>query len=165
MLTPGQTIVTNPGIMTMQDMQSYRTRILAPTRVTYRGLKIYGMAPPSSGGSTEGEILNILNGYPLGSESRAEALFHYLEASRLAYADRNAYVGDPHYVRVPLAGLLDPAFAATRRCLIGNAALTSPVAAGSPFAPFSGCCRHRYVDPGLLGVARGPSHEQHRHRG
>ena len=62
-LTPGQTIVTNPGIMTMKDLRSYRTRILAPTRVTYRGLSIYGMAPPSSGGSTEGEILNILNGY------------------------------------------------------------------------------------------------------
>jgi gamma-glutamyltranspeptidase/glutathione hydrolase len=123
----------------MNDLRSYRTRILAPTQVTYRGLKIYGMAPPSSGGSTEGEILNILNGYPLGSESRVQALFQYLEASRLAYADRNAYVGDPDYVHVPLAGLLDPAFAATRRCVIGSAALTSPVAAGSPFAPFPGC--------------------------
>jgi gamma-glutamyltranspeptidase / glutathione hydrolase len=138
-LTPGQTIVTTPGIMTMNDLRSYRTRILAPTQVTYRGLKLYGMAPPSSGGSTEGEILNILNGYPLGSESRVKALFQYLEASRLAYADRNAYVGDPDYVHVPLAGLLDPAFAATRRCLIGSTALTSPVAAGSPFAPFPGC--------------------------
>jgi gamma-glutamyltranspeptidase / glutathione hydrolase len=138
-LTPGQTIVTTPGIMTMNDLRSYRTRILAPTQVSYRGLKIYGMAPPSSGGSTEGEILNILNGYPLGSESRVEALFQYLEASRLAYADRNAYVGDPDYVHVPLAGLLDPAFAATRRCLIGNTALTSPVAAGSPLGPFPGC--------------------------
>ena len=138
-LTPGQTIVTNPGIMKMKDLQSYRTRILTPTKVTYRGLKIYGMAPPSSGGSTEGEILNILNGYPLGSESRVQALFHYLEASRLAYADRNAYVGDPDYVNVPLAGLLNPAFAATRRCLIGSTALTSPVAPGSPFAPFAGC--------------------------
>jgi gamma-glutamyltranspeptidase/glutathione hydrolase len=138
-LTPGQTIVTTPGIMTMNDLRSYRTRILAPTQVTYRGLKLYGMAPPSSGGSTEGEILNILTGYPLGSESRVKALFQYLEASRLAYADRNAYVGDPDYVHVPLAGLLDPAFAATRRCLIGSTALTSPVAAGSPFAPFPGC--------------------------
>jgi gamma-glutamyltranspeptidase / glutathione hydrolase len=138
-LTPGQMIVTNPGIMTMKDLRSYRTRILAPTRVNYRGLDIYGMAPPSSGGSTEGEILNILNGYPLGSEPRVGALFHYLEASRLAYADRNAYVGDPDYVHVPLAGLLDPGFAATRRCLIGNTAGTSPVAAGSPFAPFPGC--------------------------
>jgi gamma-glutamyltranspeptidase/glutathione hydrolase len=138
-LTPGQTIVTTPGIMTMKDLQSYRTRILAPTHVNYRGLDVYGMAPPSSGGSTEGEILNILNGYPLASEPRAEAVFHYLEASRLAYADRNAYVGDPDFVHVPLAGLLDPRFAATRRCLIGNTALTSPVAPGSPFAPFPGC--------------------------
>ena len=138
-LMPGQTIVTNPGIITMNDLESYRTRILAPTRVTYRGLDVYGMAPPSSGGSTEGEILNILDGYPLGSETRVEALFHYLEASRLAYADRNAYVGDPNFVDVPLAGLLDPAFAATRRCLIGSTALTSPVAAGSPYAPFAGC--------------------------
>jgi gamma-glutamyltranspeptidase / glutathione hydrolase len=138
-LTPGQTIVTTPGILAMNDLRSYRTRILAPTQVTYRGLKIYGMGPPSSGGSTEGEILNILGGYPLGSESRVTALFHYLEASRLAYADRNAYVGDPNYVNVPLAGLLDPAFAATRRCLIGTTALTSPVAPGSPFAPFPGC--------------------------
>ncbi|HTX11384.1 MAG TPA: gamma-glutamyltransferase family protein [Solirubrobacteraceae bacterium] len=138
-LTPGQTIVTNPGIMAMKDLQSYRTRVLAPTRVNYRGLSIYGMAPPSSGGSTEGEILNILNGYSLGSEPRVQALFQYLEASRLAYADRDAYVGDPDYVHVPLSGLLDPAFAATRRCLIGTTALTSPVAAGSPFAPFPGC--------------------------
>ncbi len=138
-LTPGQTIVTNPGIMTVNDLRSYRTRTLAPTRVKYRGLDVYGMAPPSSGGSTEGEILNILNGYRLGSEPRAEALFHFIEASRLAYADRNAYVGDPDYVHVPLAGLLNPGFAAERRCLIGNTALTSPVAPGSPFAPFHGC--------------------------
>ena len=138
-LTPGQTVVTNPGIMAMKDLQSYRTRTLAPTRVTYRGLNVYGMAPPSSGGSTEGEILNILSGYSLGSEPRVQALFQYLEASRLAYADRNAYVGDPDFVNVPLSGLLDPAFAAERRCLIGSAAATSPVAAGSPFAPFTGC--------------------------
>jgi gamma-glutamyltranspeptidase / glutathione hydrolase len=138
-LTPGQTVVTNPGIMTMKDLRAYRTRILAPTRVTYRGLDVYGMAPPSSGGSTEGEILNILSGYPLGSEPRVQALFQYLEASRLAYADRNAYVGDPDFVNVPLSGLLDPAFAASRRCLIGSTAATSPVAPGSPFAPFTAC--------------------------
>ncbi|MGH2883554.1 MAG: gamma-glutamyltransferase, partial [Solirubrobacteraceae bacterium] len=100
---------------------------------------VYGMAPPSSAGSTEGEILNILGGYKLGSEPRAEALFHYLEASRLAYADRNAYVGDPRYVHVPLAGLLNPKFAAERRCLIGNTAQSSPVAPGLPFGTFSGC--------------------------
>jgi gamma-glutamyltranspeptidase / glutathione hydrolase len=138
-LAPGTSTVTLPGIMTMGDLRSYRVRMPAPTRVTYRGLEIEGMAPPSSGGSTEGEILNILNGWKLGSEPRATALFHYLEASRLAYADRNRYVGDPRYVHVPLSGLLSPAYAATRRCLVGSTALTSPVAPGNPFAPYTGC--------------------------
>src|SRR6476620_10917201 len=125
--------------MTTADLRAYQARVLAPTRVRYRGLDIYSMAPPSSSGSTVGEALNILSGYNLSGEPRVTALFHYLEASRLAYADRNAYVGDPDYVHVPLDGLLDPAFAATRRCLIGDTALTSPVAAGSPLGPFSGC--------------------------
>jgi len=138
-LTPGETVVTTPGIMQMSDLQSYQTRILAPTHVNYRGLDIWGMAPPSSAGSTEGEILNILDNFNLAAEPRATALFQYLEASRLAYADRNAYVGDPNFVSVPLDGLLDPAFAATRACLIGTTAMTSPVAPGSPFAPFGGC--------------------------
>ncbi len=53
------------------------------------------MAPSSSGGTTVGEALNILSTWPLSTENRARALFHYLEASRLAFADRNAYVGDP----------------------------------------------------------------------
>ena len=138
-LTPGQTVVALPGIMTMSDLRSYQALTMPPTHVRYRGLDIYSMAPPSSSGSTVGEALNILSGYNLSAEPRATALFHYLEASRLAYADRNAYVGDPRYVNVPLSGLLDPGFAATRRCLIGDQALVSPVAPGDPFPPFSGC--------------------------
>jgi len=114
-LTPGQTVVTMPGIMTASDLRAYQARVLPPTHVSYRGLDIYSMAPPSSSGSTVGEALNILSGYNLSAEPRATALFHYLEASRLSYADRNAYVGDPRYVSVPLSGLLNPAFAATRR--------------------------------------------------
>src|SRR4029077_10529950 len=113
-LTPGQSVVQLPGIMTTSDLHAYQAQVRAPTRVRYRGLDIYSMAPPSSSGSTVGEALNILSGYDLSAEPRVTALFHYLEASRLAYADRNAYVGDPRYVSVPLSGLLDPAFAATR---------------------------------------------------
>jgi gamma-glutamyltranspeptidase/glutathione hydrolase len=138
-LTPGQTTVTLPGIMTTDDLKAYQATVRPPTRVNYRGLDIYSMAPPSSSGTTVGEALNILSGYKLASEPRATALFHYLEASRLSYADRNAYVGDPRYVSVPTAGLLDPAFAATRRCLIGDQALTSPVAPGNSTPPYSGC--------------------------
>ncbi len=138
-LTPGQTVVTMPGIMTTNDLRAYQARVQAPTHVRYRGLDIYSMAPPSSSGTTVGEALNILSGYNLSAESRVTALFHYLEASRLSYADRNAYVGDPRYVNVPVSGLLNPAFAATRRCLIHNQALVSPVAPGDPYPPFGSC--------------------------
>jgi gamma-glutamyltranspeptidase / glutathione hydrolase len=138
-LTPGQTSVALTGIMTMNDLRAYRARVLPPTHVRYRGLDVYSMAPPSSSGTTVGEVLNILNGYNLSAEPRATALFHYLEASRLAYADRDAYVGDPRYVHVPVHGLLSRGFAATRRCLIHNKALTSPVAPGNPNPPYHAC--------------------------
>ena len=138
-VTPGNTLITLPGIMTTSDLRAYQARVQAPTHVRYRDLDIYSMAPPSSSGSTVGEALNILSGYNLSAEPRATALFHYLEASRLAYADRNAYVGDPRYVSVPLSGLLSPAFAATRRCLVHNQALISPVAPGHPYPPYGSC--------------------------
>jgi gamma-glutamyltranspeptidase / glutathione hydrolase len=138
-VTPGNSVVALPGIMTTSDLRAYTARVQAPTHVSYRGLDIYSMGPPSSSGSTVGEALNILNGYNLSAEPRATALFHYLEASRLSYADRNAYVGDPRYVNVPLSGLLSPAFAATRRCLIGDQALASPVAPGDPNPPYNAC--------------------------
>jgi gamma-glutamyltranspeptidase/glutathione hydrolase len=138
-LTPGQSVVALPGIMTTADLKNYQARVQAPTHVRYRGLDIYSMAPPASSGTTVGEALNILSGYNLSAEPRATALFHYLEASRLSYADRNAYVGDPRYVSVPVSGLLDPAFAATRRCLIRNQALVSPVAPGHPYPPYGSC--------------------------
>ena len=159
-LTPGQSVVQLPGIMTTSDLRAYQARVLAPTRVRYRGLDIYSMAPPSSSGSTVGEALNILSGYNLSAEPRVTALFHYLEASRLAYADRNAYVGDPRYVSVPLSGLLDPAFAATRRCLIGNTALVSPVAPGNPLSAV-----RDLPGAGRAAACRGGRpHQQHRHR-
>jgi gamma-glutamyltranspeptidase / glutathione hydrolase len=128
-----------PGGMTTADLAAYRVPQRAPTHVTYRGLDVFGMPPSSSGGITVGEALNILSGFPLSTEPRAAALFHYLEASRLAFADRNAYIGDSDYVDVPQQGLLDPAYAATRRCLIGSTALTSPVPPGHPFPPYGGC--------------------------
>ena len=128
-----------PGHMTTADLAGYRVPQRAPTHVNYRGLDVYGMPPSSSGGLTVGEALNILSGFPLSTEPRAQALFQYLEASRLAFADRNAYIGDTDYVDVPQHGLLDSAYAATRRCLIKDTALTSPVAPGSPYPPYGDC--------------------------
>ena len=136
---PGTPVTVRPGIMTTRDISNYVAKLRTPTHVKYRGLDIYGMAPPSSGGITTGEALNILSRWDLSAESRTRALFHYLEASRLSFADRNAYIGDADYEPVPQAGLLDPAYAATRSCLITDRALTSPAAPGKPFPPYTGC--------------------------
>ena len=138
-LTKGQSVVQLPGIMKMSDLRAYRARVQAPTHVRYGGLNIYSMGAPSSSGTTVGEALNILSHWNLAAEPRATALFHYLEASRLSYADRNAYVGDPRYVHVPQQALLSEAFAATRACLIHHTALSSPAAPGNPVPPYQGC--------------------------
>ena len=95
------------------------------------------MGPPSSGGSTVGEALNILEGYALSTMTREAALHYFLEASRYSFADRGAYLADPAYFDVPLRGLLSDGFAATRRALITGTAATSPVAPGDPY-PFNG---------------------------
>jgi gamma-glutamyltranspeptidase / glutathione hydrolase len=136
-LTPDANHVWRPGVMTMRDVRAYRAPLRDPTLLSYRGLDVYGMGPPSSGGSTVGEALNILEGWDLGSLPREQALHYYLEASAFSFADRNAYLGDSDFVDVPLAGLLSDDFAAERRALITEAASTKPVPAGDPW-PFNG---------------------------
>ncbi|MGH8834653.1 MAG: gamma-glutamyltransferase [Actinomycetes bacterium] len=125
--------VWRPGLTTVRDLNRYVAVERPPTRIGYRGLDIYGMGPPSSGGSTDGEALNILEGLDLPAMDRATALHYYLEASRYSFADRNAYLGDSDFVDVPLAGLLSDSFAAERRALITGIAATSPVPPGDPF--------------------------------
>ena len=132
-LVAGSTRNARPGLMTTADLANYRSKERAPTVSSYRGLKVYGMGPPSSGGSTVGEALNILEGYPMDTLPRDDALHNYLEASRYSFADRGAYLGDPDYVYVPLQGLLSDGFAAERRSLITDLAAQSPVAAGDPY--------------------------------
>jgi gamma-glutamyltranspeptidase/glutathione hydrolase len=137
---PASALNVRPGLMTEADLAAYRALARPPTRVGYRGYQVYGMGPPSSGGSTVGEALNLLEGWDLGGESYTQALFHYLEATRLAFADRNRWVGDPDVVDVPLRGLLSQGFADERRCLIGEVANVSPVPPGDPFPPFGPGC-------------------------
>jgi gamma-glutamyltranspeptidase/glutathione hydrolase len=127
-----------PGLMTMRDVNRYVAPRRAPTRVGYRGLDVFSMGPPSSGGSTVGEALNILEGFGLDAVDRTEALHLYLEASRFSFADRNAYLADSDFFDVPLTGLLSDGFAAERRVLIDpERAATSPVPPGDPY-PFNG---------------------------
>ena len=143
-LVPGATRNVRPGLMTAGDLASYQAISRAPTDVRYRGYEIFSMGPPSSGGSTVGEALKILEGFDLGALPRAQALFLMMEASKLAYADRNRYLGDPDFVSVPLQGLLSDAYAAQRRALIGATALPVPVAPGDP-SPFNSSTTHLTV--------------------
>lgn len=125
--------VWRPGLMTIDDVRAYTAPEREPTHVDYRGFDVYSMGPPSSGGSTVGEALNILEGFDLGAMSRERALHLMLEASRYSFADRNAYLADPAFFDVPLQGLLSDGFAAERRSLITEQAATSPVAPGNPY--------------------------------
>ena len=129
-----------PGYLTPRDLRDYKVRAQRATKVSYRGHDVYGMAPSSSGGTTVGEALNILEGYDLSAMTPEQALHHYLEASALAFADRGTYVGDPAYVDVPTKRLLDDTFARERACSLDPAkAATKPVAAGD-VTSYDGVC-------------------------
>src|SRR4051794_6455824 len=125
--------VWRPGVMTLHDLAKYKAKKRKPTHVTYRGLDVYSMGPPSSGGSTVGEALNILEGYNLASMPRDLAYHYFLEASRYAFADRNAYLADPEYYDVPLSGLLSDDYAAERRAQITTTAAPGAVQPGDPY--------------------------------
>ncbi|MBN1209698.1 MAG: gamma-glutamyltransferase [Myxococcaceae bacterium] len=123
------------GVMTLSDLADYDVRIREPVKSTYRGYTVYGMGAPSSGGLAVGLTLNLLEGYEPAAMSRVDFLHRYLEASRLAFADRTAFVADPEYVDVPVAGLLSKEYAAERRKAIDPArAAAGAVLAGNPFA-------------------------------
>jgi gamma-glutamyltranspeptidase/glutathione hydrolase len=135
------------GFLVKRDLKRYRALDQKPTRIGYRGLDVFGMAPSSSGGSTVGEALNILERYDLGALPRAQALHLYLEASALAFADRGAYVGDPAQVKVPLRDLLSDKYAAERACQINLATtMTKPVAAGDVSSYDGSCTPGRSAD-------------------
>ncbi|MDQ6640991.1 MAG: gamma-glutamyltransferase, partial [Actinomycetota bacterium] len=75
-----------PGYLHRSDLAGYRAKVQQPTHIDYRGLDVYGIAPSSSGGTTGGEALNILEQFNIAGMSPADALHHYLEASALAFA-------------------------------------------------------------------------------
>jgi gamma-glutamyltranspeptidase/glutathione hydrolase len=125
-----------PGDLSERDLAAYRAKLQAPTRSSYRGLGVYSMAPSSSGGTTVGEALNILERTDLSKASQAQYLHRYIEASRIAFADRGRWVGDPAFEDVPTRELLSQRFADSRECLIkDDAVLKSPLAPGDPRDP------------------------------
>jgi gamma-glutamyltranspeptidase / glutathione hydrolase len=137
---PTATRNVRPGLLERTDLAAYDAPLRLPTSIDYRGLDIFGMGPPSSGGSTVGEALNILERSDLGSISETQALHYFFEASALAFADRNRYVGDSADVDVPLEQLLSDGFAGERACLISpDTALVKPTAPGVPDGSYTSC--------------------------
>src|SRR5215472_11745427 len=107
----------NGGILTSRDFADFTVTETAPLSCTYRAYRIVSAPPPSSGGATICEILNILEGYdpgPLGFHS-APALRLMVEAIRRGYRDRNSYLGDPAFIANPLERLLSKDYAASLR--------------------------------------------------
>jgi len=108
------------GIISLTDLKSYAAIERTPLQGTYKNYTIITSPPSSSGGIALLEMLGILEGtgYEKGGAGSASAIHYTAEAMRRAYADRNEYVGDPAFVKVPIAGLLDPAYLSKLRASI-----------------------------------------------
>jgi gamma-glutamyltranspeptidase/glutathione hydrolase len=111
------------GVFTYEDLAGYQGRIEQPASASFHGYTIF-KAGPWNQGPVLLQTLNILEGIDLRAmQHNSAAYIHTVhEAIKLAYADRNAYYGDPRFAKVPLAGLLSKEYAAVRRALIGSEA-------------------------------------------
>ena len=108
------------GIMSLDDLKSYRAVVRAPVRGSYRGYDIVSMSQPSSGGVVLLETLNILEGFPMRDmkQGSVASLHVMIEAMKRAYADRARYLGDPAFINAPIATLIAKDYAARQRASI-----------------------------------------------
>ncbi len=132
----------NPSQMTTGDIASYDAKPRPPVCGTYRGYRICSMGPVSSGGTTVLAILKQLERFDLASlgPSSPQAWHLMAESMRLAYADRDKYLGDPDFVSVPVAGLMDSNYLAQRSALIAPDRTMATVTAGNPAGAPSFTC-------------------------
>ncbi|WP_101841944.1 gamma-glutamyltransferase [Halobacillus sp. Marseille-P3879] len=122
------------GNLTPQDLADYETRTYDATHSEYKKYDIYGVPPSSSGGITIGETFNILDQYNISKMSKTEAYHYFMEATRLAVADRREYIGDPEKAYVPTQGLLSKGFAQERNQQIkDDRAAHGQIAPGNPW--------------------------------
>jgi len=104
------------GLISFGDLSSFRPALREPVRATYRGYEIISSPPPSSGGTCVAQILSMLEGFDIRGMGFGSARYLHLlaEAMKMSFADREAHMGDPGFVDVPLTGLLDKAYARDR---------------------------------------------------
>ena len=124
----------NPSQLTAADLAAYRAVDRPPVCRTYRAYKVCGMGPPSSGATTILQMLGMLERFDLAKLGPDSATSWHLiaEAMFLAYADREKWLGDSDFVDVPVKGLLDPAYVASRSALISATASLPKYEAGTP---------------------------------
>jgi len=124
----------NPSKMTVGDITSYKVKLRPPVCGTYRGYRICGMGPSTSGGTTVFATLKQLERFNLSALGpKSPVAWHLIaESERLAYADRDRYLGDADYVTVPVAGLMDAKYLASRSALISPDKTIAHVTAGNP---------------------------------
>jgi gamma-glutamyltranspeptidase / glutathione hydrolase len=110
----------NGGILTLDDFRAYTVEEGTPVTCTYHGYMIVSAPPPSSGGTTLCEILGIVAPFPFSAfgYGSLDTIQEDVEAERLAYADRNTYLGDPDFVKNPVDQLLAPSYLAAQRAKI-----------------------------------------------
>jgi gamma-glutamyltranspeptidase/glutathione hydrolase len=125
---------TNPGRLTLQDLADYKPAVREPICGPYRGLRICGMPPESSGTIAVLQTLGILEHFDVAKmpPNSLDAVHLISEAYRLAYADRQKFVGDPAFVSVPVHGLLDAGYLKQRASLIRMDRTMGVPAAGAP---------------------------------
>lgn len=124
----------NPSKMTAGDLAAYQAHERTPVCGTYRSYRICGMAPPASGGVSVLQILKQLERFDMAKLGKDSPIAWHLfaQSSRLAYADRDAWLADPDHVKVPVAGLLTPDYIAARSALISEAAGSARAEPGKP---------------------------------
>ena len=124
------------GLITLEDMKGYVAKEREPLRGTYRGFEVISMPPPSSGGAVLIEMLNMLEGFDLRHMGASSSDRYHVEteAMRRAFADRAEYMGDADFVNVPVAGLIDKAYAERLRkgIKLERASTSAEVKAGRP---------------------------------
>lgn len=125
---------TNPGRLSLQDLANYTPKVREPICGPYRGLRICGMPPESSGTIAVLQTLGILEHFDVATlaPNSLDAVHLISEAYRLAYADRATFVGDPDFLSVPVAGLLDLGYLKQRSTLISMDKTLGVAAAGHP---------------------------------
>lgn len=124
----------NPGLLSLEDLASYTPKERQPICINYRKYRVCGHPPPTSGGLAALQMLGMLEHFDLSSMApdSVEAAHLLIEAGRLAFADRNVYIGDPDFVDIDLKGLLDEKYLAKRASLISMKSAREKVFSGKP---------------------------------